>query len=138
VLDQLVYLSLSNIPLLSPLDVADILEVSAQNNAQNRLTGALTYSGNRFVQLLEGPQPALDQLLDQLRRDVRHRDMEILGRVRIRERAFPEWSMLFPRFTPATAKALAALIADGRRQAPAYRDLLQKMTREQTRSLGGL
>lgn len=137
-LEQLVYISVSTIPLDSPLAVTDILEVSARNNALNRITGALAYSGDRFVQLLEGPTDALDWLMDRLGHDPRHRRIELIGRLEIRERAFPEWSMLFPRFTPDTAAALADLIAGGRRQLPAYRDVLLKMAREQTRSLGGL
>lgn len=136
-LEQLVYVSRSNITLESPFDVADILEVSSRNNGQYRVTGALTYSGDRFIQLLEGRTDALDWLVDRLRYDPRHREMDILDRIDIRERAFPEWSMLFPSQSPGHVAAMARLIADGRRHAPAYRDELLKMTREMRRMLSG-
>ncbi|MFC5343600.1 BLUF domain-containing protein [Brevundimonas staleyi] len=136
-LEQLVYISRSNIPLASPLDVADILEVSSRNNGAYRVTGALTYSGDRFIQLLEGPPDALDWLVDRLRHDPRHRDFDILDRMTIRERAFPEWSMLFPTLTPVSETMMAKLLADGRRHAPAYRHVLLTMAREFRRSVGG-
>lgn len=136
-LEQLVYLSRSNIPLTSLLDVADILDVSSRNNGLFRITGTLTYCDDRFVQLLEGPADALDWLVDRLRHDPRHRDLDILGRTAIRERAFPEWSMLFPTLTPVTGRLMARLIADRRRHAPAYRHVLLTMSREFTRSASG-
>lgn len=136
-LDQVVYISRSTIPLDTPLDVADILEVSSRNNGIHRITGALTYCDDRFVQILEGPPEALDWLVDRLRYDPRHTEFEILGRVAIRERAFPEWSMLFPTLTPTSQSMMARLIADGRRHAPAYRSVLLTMAHEFRRSMGG-
>jgi len=135
--EQLVYISRSNIALDSPFDVADILEVSSRNNGAYRITGALTYCGDRFVQLLEGPPDALDWLVDRLRHDPRHREFDILDRVVVRDRAFPEWSMLFPSLTPETQTAIEKLLADGRRHAPAYRDVLSRMTREMRRTMSG-
>ena len=136
-LQQLVYISRSNISLASPLDVADILEVSSRNNGSYRITGALTYCGDHSIQLLEGPPESLDWLIERLRYDPRHRDLDILDRFTIRERAFPQWSMLFPTLTPVTLTMMAKLIADGRRHAPAYRHVLLTMTREFQRSMGG-
>lgn len=136
-LEQLVYISRSSIPLTSPLDVADILEVSSRNNGAYRITGALTYSGDQFVQLLEGPADALDWLVERLRYDPRHREFDILDRMAVRERAFPEWSMLFPTLTPISQAMMARLLADGRRHAPAYRHVLLTMAREFRRAMGG-
>lgn len=136
-LDQLVYISRSTVPLTSPMDVADIMEVSSRNNGHYKITGALTYCDDRFIQLLEGPPAALDWLVERLRYDPRHTDFDILGRVSVRERAFPEWSMLFPTLTPVTRTMMTRLIADGRRHAPAYRHVLLTMAREFRRSMGG-
>ncbi len=136
-LEQIVYISRSNISLASPLDVADIMEVSSRNNGDHKITGALTYCGDRFIQLLEGPPEALDWLVERLRYDPRHTEFDILGRVSIRDRAFPEWSMLFPTMTPLTQAMMSKLIADGRRHAPAYSHVLLTMAREFRRSIGG-
>lgn len=134
-LEQLVYISRSNIPLSSPLDVADILDVSSRNNTEFRITGALTYCDDRFIQLLEGPPDALDWLVERLSYDPRHREFDLLGRIAIRERAFPEWSMIFPTLTPVSQTMMAKLIADNRRHAPAYRSVLLTMARELRRSM---
>ena len=130
-LEQIVYVSRSTIALASPLDVADILDVSSRNNAEYRITGALTYCGDSFVQILEGPTEAMDWLMERLHNDPRHRDLDVLDRISIRERAFPEWSMLFPTLTPVTQKAMATLISNGRRHA------LLTMGREFRRTAAG-
>jgi len=136
-LEQLIYISRSNIVLTSSLEVAEIMDVSSRNNARYGITGALTYSENRFIQILEGPTDALDWLMDRLSYDPRHRDLDVLDRLEIRERAFPEWSMLFPTLTPVTRAMMAKLIVDRRRHAPAYRHALLTMGREFRRSAGG-
>ncbi|CAN5422805.1 hypothetical protein BH10PSE1_BH10PSE1_08200 [soil metagenome] len=132
---QLVYISRSTVPLVSPLDVADILEQSVRNNSLYRTTGALTYCGDRFVQLVEGPAASLDGLMPVLEADGRHRDIDVLGRVTVIERAFPEWAMAFPLFTPETAAELANALEAGRRHLPFYRDLLLRMAHEQATTL---
>ncbi|CAN5262544.1 hypothetical protein BH09PSE1_BH09PSE1_02720 [soil metagenome] len=134
---QLVYVSRSTIPLMSPLDVADILEQSARNNALYRTTGALTYCGDRFLQLIEGPPASLGGLMPALRADPRHSDIDVLGHVTVRERLFPEWTMIFPMFTPGTAAELATALEAGRRHMTFYRDLMLRMTREQATTLRG-
>lgn len=136
-LDQLVYISRSNVALTSPLDVADIMEVSSHNNAQFRVTGALTYCGDQFVQILEGPPRALDWLIDRLRYDPRHTEFDLLDRIPIEARDFPDWSMVFPTLTPDSQTALAMLLSQKRRHAPAYREVLLRMVRELRRSLSG-
>ena len=88
-LEQLVYISRSTLPLTSPLDVADILEQSTRNNVRHGITGAFAYTDDRFLQLLEGPAPALDMLMEILRGDPRHSDIDILGREAVRETHLP-------------------------------------------------
>ncbi|WGM31030.1 BLUF domain-containing protein [Brevundimonas sp. NIBR11] len=136
-IEQLVYVSTSTVPLTTPLHVADIMEVSSRNNSELGITGALTYSGDQFIQILEAQTEALDWLMDRLHHDPRHDDINVLDRMTIRERAFPEWSMLFPTQTPATRTIVAKLVADRRRHAPAYRQALLTMVREFRRSAGG-
>lgn len=136
-LDQLIYISRSIAPLTSPLDVADIMEVSSRNNGRFRITGALTYCGDQFVQVLEGAPAALDWLVDRLRYDPRHTEFDLLDRSPIVARDFPEWSMVFPSMTPDSQASLAILLSQSRRHAPAYREVLLKMVRELRRSLSG-
>lgn len=111
-LERLIYRSRSTTG--DPLpDMEDILKVSVWNNARARITGVLGHYGACYVQLLEGPAPALDSLLQQLRADPRHTELLILDRREVAARLFPGWSMarsdMFAAYAPA-----ASLGNDGR------------------------
>lgn len=110
-------------------DIFRIVTVSARNNPARAVTGFLVFGNGNFVQLVEGPAMALDQLLVELRVDARHNGLEILDRASIAERSFPAWRMerlpmvdgdvapLLTRLTQAgveeTAKTRAARCFDG-------------------------
>lgn len=74
-------------------DVFKIIEASAKNNAKNDLTGFLVFSGGRFFQFLEGPENAIDALLEKLEKDERHSNMKVLSRSSAVQRSFPKWRM---------------------------------------------
>lgn len=135
VFDQIIYTSRAVLPVVSPLDVVDILDQAARHNPDRQVTGVLTYVDDQFVQMIEGPGKALDTLMDVIRRDPRHTDIDVLDRTSVSQRAFPDWAMLFPMFTPETALELTCLLEEGRRAAPKYRDILLRMGREQTHAL---
>lgn len=60
--------------LFPPRDVLlDIVRTADRANAEHGLSGMLCYGSSRYVQLLEGPRPALDRLAWHLARDMRHR-----------------------------------------------------------------
>lgn len=72
-----------------------ILEQSRRNNVAQRITGHLQCHGGCFFQILEGPAPALDELLARLRADPRHADLRVLYRESLDRRQFADWSMGF-------------------------------------------
>ena len=76
---------------------ADSLETLRQEaapfNAAHAITGLLVYQDGYFMQILEGSQDAVDQLLHKIRADSRHRDLRVIAEGQSRERAFPFWSM---------------------------------------------
>lgn len=74
-------------------DLDRILEASRRNNQRDKITGLLTYSGEVFVQFLEGPPQALRRLMDRLQRDPRHGDIIILSEGSEHERILPDWDM---------------------------------------------
>jgi hypothetical protein len=78
---------------ISDADVHRILEQSRRNNPVRRITGHLQCHGGYFFQVLEGPENALDQLLDALGRDARHTDLCVLYREPLDRRNFANWSM---------------------------------------------
>lgn len=109
-MERLVYRSRATWP--AP-DVAldAILPVAVAANARDGITGALGFSDRTYVQLLEGPTASLDALLDHLRADPRHTDLEILVRAPSGGRLLPDWSMA--RADLARSSRVAALIGSG-------------------------
>ncbi|NJR14016.1 MAG: BLUF domain-containing protein [Phyllobacteriaceae bacterium] len=89
---QLIY---SSRPFGFDLSVLDgILLVARINNARNNVTGALICRADLYLQMLEGPEDAVQKTYASIKRDDRH--MEITERVKrpITQRLFPHWAML--------------------------------------------
>jgi hypothetical protein len=78
---------------LTDEELAAILDVSRRNNAARGVTGALAYHDLAFVQVLEGPEAAVEALLATIARDPRHTEVTVCDRARVDERAFGAWSM---------------------------------------------
>lgn len=80
---------------LGKADIHDILRVSRDRNAARGVTGVLLYYGGLFLQVLEGEDTRLADLMETLRRDRRHGDLRIILDEPTDERHFPDWSMAF-------------------------------------------
>jgi Sensors of blue-light using FAD len=70
-------------------DVAAMLRHAQMRNVDRNITSSLLRIDNRFLHYLEGPLPALEQLLEKLRADPRHTGFEELFREPIARRRFP-------------------------------------------------
>ena len=86
-------------------DLAALLAQSRASNAARDLTGMLLYRGGRFVQVLEGPEPAVRDLLVTIRQDSRHSDMRVLIEQPIAHREFREWTMGYQPIAETTGDA---------------------------------
>ena len=73
--------------------VEDILERSRVNNPANGITGILCYSGDLFIQVLEGGRDEVCELYNAIVRDGRHSNVRLLIFEEIRERKFSNWTM---------------------------------------------
>lgn len=73
--------------------LSSILVHARKHNAENDLTGALICRNDLYLQLLEGPQDALDAIYAKIEADDRHIDVKKLLYRPIRMRMFPEWAM---------------------------------------------
>jgi hypothetical protein len=91
-LKSLTYTSLASLDLDSE-DLAAIHAKARDLNALDGITGLLVFNGNRFLQIIEGSEQAIDDLVERLRRDRRHTGVEVRDERQIAERAFPDWSM---------------------------------------------
>jgi hypothetical protein len=93
-LEMLIYVSQSSLsPEEQQREVEKIVEVANSRNQNNAITGLLVFTGGRFAQFLEGPSEALTTLMESIHKDVRHRNVTVVRRQRIRERSFSEWAM---------------------------------------------
>jgi len=89
---QLIYVSSIN-PKTGGVDPAPILVMSRRNNARDQITGVLYSDGLRFLQVLEGPEEAVEQAFKRITRDTRHRAIVVLSRRTTHRREFGDWQM---------------------------------------------
>ena len=85
--------------------VEKIADVSRRNNRKLGVTGALCSSPRGFLQILEGPPEAVNELYNRIVRDPRHADVSLLEYVKVPFREFENWSMAYVR-TDEIAQAL--------------------------------
>jgi len=91
---SLIYVSTS-VKLLNDEELLDILKISRENNSSKDVTGLLLYKGGNFMQVLEGPDEAVEALYEKIKADPRHKDVNVLSREQISARQFPAWEMAF-------------------------------------------
>lgn len=84
-------------PGIQSAEVEAVLESSRVNNPLEGITGLLIFNGVAFMQILEGGEAAIDELVTKLAADPRHWNMSIRDRRAIASRAFPSWSMAYLR-----------------------------------------
>lgn len=89
---QLVYISTMRAPLTYP-ECSAILASSRSNNRVAGVTGLLVVGGNRFLQLLEGPEEAVEERFDVISRDPRHFAVVLLDKRLTDKRQCPDWAM---------------------------------------------
>ena len=75
--------------------VAEIAAKARQVNAQLDITGLLIFDGQRFCQQLEGPQKAVLKLIERIRNDPRHVNVEVLHHGPLAGRRFQHFSLAF-------------------------------------------
>jgi len=73
--------------------VQDILKSAQRNNPAFGITGVLIRGGGLFMQVLEGPEPAVLRLYVKILDDRRHADCQILHISPANDRIFEKWSM---------------------------------------------
>lgn len=78
----------------SPIQVVAQIAIQARPaNLAAGITGLLVFDGMRFCQQLEGPRKAVLALIECIREDDRHVDVEILHHAPLAERRFRRFSL---------------------------------------------
>lgn len=78
---------------LTPGDVDAIVDHARAWNSDHGVTGALTYNGRNFCQVLEGDEDVVRGLVANIAKDSRHSGFKVLDEKPVTERHFGEWSM---------------------------------------------
>lgn len=93
---QISYISSATEP-WSTQELLRLLQQCRENNAGNGVTGMLLYGNETFLQVLEGEEKVINDLVDKIRTDPRHTNVQILHRRTIQRRQYSDWSMGFKR-----------------------------------------
>ncbi len=91
-LKSLTYTSLASFDLTAD-DLVAIHATAREHNSLDGISGLLVFNGTHFLQIIEGSGPAVDDLVERLRRDRRHSAFEVRDEREVDGRAFPGWSM---------------------------------------------
>ena len=78
--------------------LTDIYDISQKNNSESGISGCLLIGSNSYLQLLEGPDPAVENLYSKIKTDSRHKKVKKLFEQHIEEKLFSSWSMKFAPF----------------------------------------
>lgn len=63
------------------------------NNARLGITGAMTFDGNDFAQILEGEKSVVLDLFKKIKADPRHDNIELIKDQTIKTKHYEEWAM---------------------------------------------
>lgn len=99
-LKYITYVSQTQRP-MSQDELASLLKHSRARNYQDEITGCLVYRYNddfdrgNFLQVLEGPEAAIDDVWKRISSDSRHHTIVTIDEGRTQGRMFSSWSMGF-------------------------------------------
>ena len=81
--------------LLSQDALLDILRTNAQNNERDQITGLLVYHNGDFLQVLEGPEGLIEQVMERVIVTSDKGAVNVLLQEEIEDRYFDRWTMSF-------------------------------------------
>jgi len=90
----LIYVSQETFP-MSREDISELLAESRGLNKQRNITGMLLYRYGSFMQVIEGERYAVCDLFESVKRDPRHKNIDLIILEPSEKRIFDEWSMSF-------------------------------------------
>ena len=80
---------------ISDDELLKILKVSRKNNTIANITGVLLYRNQHFIQLLEGPEEAVNRIYDTIKQDERHHHIQLVYSGSKENRQYEGWTMGF-------------------------------------------
>jgi hypothetical protein len=110
-LQRLVYRSVAS-STNSSRELDRIVASSRTKNRRLGITGAIALHEERFVQVLEGREEQLSELLASIMNDKRHSKLRVLGRWTVSARLFPSWSMATATAIHSDPKSRRSLLVE--------------------------
>jgi hypothetical protein len=107
---RLVYVS-TCVPGLDLDDVCAIMRTAEPHNIEAEISGMLCWSGEFFLQCLEGERGEVSRLFSRICGDRRHTSVEIIVAAPTKLRWFSEWGMGFSRIMHSHELDLALPVA---------------------------
>ena len=89
-------------------DLREILETARSHNRGAGITGFLCFSGDRFLQAIEGPPKAVNELYASILKDKRHHRVQLLDYRNVAHREFPQWEMGYAHSLDPHSEVLGA------------------------------
>ena len=119
---------------LSDRDLQALVRKAQARNQREAITGLVLYDDSRFFQWLEGPPASIERVMNSIRNDHRHSDLEVLTTYASPVRRFDGWDMKLAA-PGASARSLGnealepprEIIEDLRRQPTAAPNLLVRL-----------
>lgn len=93
--------------------VKDILVKSREYNQRDGITGALVYSDDDFMQLLEGERLMISKCFLRIILDPRHQDIQIIFAEDAGDRLFEAWNMYAIKASRINRKVLKQSLVTG-------------------------
>lgn len=93
----LIYRSVA-IPSFKQSDIHEMLQKARANNEKLGITGCLLYYNGEFIQYLEGSQIRVLELYDKIKKDKKHKDIELIAYNERDSREFDQWEMAYEDF----------------------------------------
>ncbi|MEM0910895.1 MAG: BLUF domain-containing protein [Pseudomonadota bacterium] len=91
----LTYISHSLIkPEKLPSELKRLETKASYANRQNEISGLLIHRQHRFIQRLEGRRSKIDALMEKIRADKRHRNINVIFYEKLNQRLYPNWSQM--------------------------------------------
>jgi hypothetical protein len=94
----------------SPPELQDLTDASQRRNGRENITGLLLYNDDRFFQWLEGPPDSVGRVMESIRNDRRHKDVEVLDSQSLPARRFADWHLKLATTGPVGDKLKRQII----------------------------
>lgn len=91
---QLAYSSIG-VPELNSEAIDKIISSAIEYNANRKITGSLIFQDGIFFQILEGDEKDVLALLEKIKKDDRHQELQIAWTATVENRKFDMWSMRY-------------------------------------------